>query len=74
MHNTGMSDSTIVAAHSNPAVPSSVLEEVYDWRQHGISMEDVVDRLRPRTVPTGYVFTNWKPGWFYIVHVYTLYT
>lgn len=28
----------------------------------GASFEDVVDRLRPRTVPLGYLFHTWKPG------------
>ena len=55
-------DGTIVAEIPNPAVPKKLLEELWHWKQNGVSIEDSIDRIRPRTVPTGYSFSNWRPG------------
>ena len=57
-----LADGTIVAERENPAVPHAVLSDIWAWRKDGISMKDAVDRLRPRTVPPGYAFNNWRPG------------
>lgn len=35
------------------------------------SFEDVIDRLRPHTVPSGYTYSTWKPGMF-TAYVYVL--
>ena len=53
---------TVVAESHNPAVPQYILNEIYSWMEQGACMEDVVERLRPRTVPCGYAFHNWRTG------------
>lgn len=55
-------DGTVVAECANPAVSNTLLQEIARWKKQGICMEDIVDRLRPRTVPAGYSFLPWKPG------------
>lgn len=55
-------DGTIVLKRDNPVVPSAVLNDVYLWMSQGATFEDVVDRLRPRTVSRGYTYSCWKPG------------
>lgn len=52
----------IVAECPNPAVPSSVIQDINEWLLQGATMEDVVDYLRTLTVPIGYDFHTWKPG------------
>ena len=51
-----------VTEHPNPAVPSSLLAEIWKWKQEGESIDDVVVRLHQRTVPLGYEIHTWKPG------------
>lgn len=58
----GNEDGSIGSKHPNPAVPLSLLTEILEWREGGISMDDIVDRLRPRTVPSGYPYCTWKAG------------
>lgn len=69
----GMPGGTIVAQKHNPAVPADVLRNIYDWMEQGATFEDVIDRLRPRTVPSGYTYSNWKSGMvdinFFLVRV-----
>ena len=60
-------DSTIIPELANPAVPQLILSVVHNWREHGATMEDIVDRLRPRTVSHGYVFHTWRAGKRYII-------
>jgi len=55
-------DGTVIAELSNAAVPQYILREIFSWRQQGISMRDIVARLRPRTVPPGYPYHTWKTG------------
>ena len=38
------------------------LIEIYGWMEHGATLSDVIDRLRPRTVPSGYTYSMWKLG------------
>ncbi len=52
----------------NPAVPISVLQDILNWKG---SDDDVVDRLRPRTVPAGYPWTDtcpWTDTWYIQIH------
>ena len=51
-----------MAEYDNPAVPCYVLQEIREWLNHGATLEDAVDRLRPRTVPSGCTIHTWKPG------------
>ena len=56
------SDGTIVAKESNPAVHDDLLEEIWKWKADGLSEDDVIDRLRCRTVPSGYALSPWVKG------------
>ena len=42
--------------------PEGVLVEISQWCAQGIEWSDVIARLRPQTVPSGYAFSSWKPG------------
>ena len=57
-----MPDGTVVAKTANPAVPTSLLQEVMTWKKQGISMSDTIDRLRSRTIPEGYTPHTWNRG------------
>jgi len=57
-----LTDGTVVAELANEAVPQSVLHDIWNWREQGISKEDILHRLRTRTVPPGYTFHTWKSG------------
>jgi len=46
----------------NPAVPESLLEEIWGLRSCDISWNDVIEQLRIRTVPPGYIFCTWHAG------------
>jgi len=59
-----LSDGTIQAELDTGCIPQSVLREIWSMRRQGISFEDIVERLRPRTVPSGYTYHNWTPGMF----------
>jgi len=39
-----------------------LLREVLSWKRGGASFDDIVERLRIRTVPSGYVPHNWIEG------------
>ena len=54
-----LDDGSIHAVTQNPAVPISTLQDILNWKRTGLSEEDVVDRLRPRTVPAGYPCHKW---------------
>lgn len=43
-----------MAEYANPAVPYCVLQEISGWLDHGATLEDAIDHLRPRTVPSGH--------------------
>jgi len=50
-------------------VPTDVLKEVCSLSAIVcLSMEDIVDRLRVKTVPYGYKYSRWIPG----VHLYCM--
>lgn len=55
-------DGSVVAECYNAAVTTSLLVEIQDWMCNGATMSDVIDRLRPRTVPTGYTPYSWHIG------------
>ena len=58
-------DGSVVAEQSNPAVPQSLLREIQQLSAQGETVEEIVDLLRPRTVPPGYVPYTWHPGTYY---------
>jgi hypothetical protein len=55
-------DGTVTAVNYNPAVPVSVLNEILQWTSDGALRNEVIDRLRCRTVPHGYKPHSWSPG------------
>lgn len=52
----------VVAVVPNSAVSSTLLREIRTWMSDGATINDVLVRLRLKTVPTGYVIHNWEPG------------
>ena len=54
----------VVARVRNPAVNSELLQEVYKWNMEGATMDDVIERLRLRTVPSKYTGSihSWTDG------------
>lgn len=60
----------VVAEESNPAVPEEVLNEVWQLKQELISIEDIISRLRTRTVPSGYSFHSWKKGVLFLTELF----
>ena len=54
----------VVARVRNPAVNSELLQEVYKWNMEGTTMDDVIERLRLRTVPSKYTGSihSWTDG------------
>ena len=44
---------------SNPAVDSDLLCEILSWNKEGISVDDVIERLRVQIVPSGYTPHTW---------------
>ena len=54
----------VVARVRNPAINSELLQEVYKWNMEGATMDDVIERLRLRTVPSKYTGSihSWTDG------------
>ena len=54
----------VVARVRNPAVNSELLQEVYKWNMEDATMDDVIERLRLRTVPSKYTGSihSWTDG------------
>lgn len=63
MH-VGDANGQLTARVPNPAVCADLLKQVHGWVESGATTDDVVDRLRVRTVPTGYTFHKWVEGTF----------
>lgn len=55
-------DGSVTANLPNPAVPVDTLKEILQWRNGGAEEDDIIDRLRTRTVPEGYTPHPWSPG------------
>lgn len=58
----GGEDGIIKATVHNPAVSSKLINEIAAWKEEDSTMEDVVTRLRARTVPRGYKYHTWIQG------------
>lgn len=52
-------DGQVQAVKNNPAVPTEVLAEIFEWKQSGVDDNDIIQRLRLKTVPTGYTPCPW---------------
>lgn len=55
-------DGSVAAEVPNPAVTPELLKEILEWKRHGATINDVITRLRQRTVPTGYTIHMWQPS------------
>ena len=53
-------DGSITAENPNPAVPVAT-KEIMDWKKSGATEDDIIGRLRIRTVPNGYPIHPWSP-------------
>ena len=60
----------LVAQSPNPAVSYSLFAEIWKWMNEKASLMDVVVRLRPRTVPSGYKYHTWKAGTLTYMYMY----
>lgn len=56
----GTSTGDVVGEEDNCVVPREVLCEVLLLKKNGVTMEDIVSRLRCRTVPSGYSLHCWR--------------
>ena len=59
---TDVEDGNITAVLSNPAVTVGLLSEIKSWYAEVATVNDVVERLRLRTVPCGYTIHSWTEG------------
>ena len=58
-----LADCNIVAELSNPAIKEDLLKEIWLMKVNGILWEDIIQRLRTRTVPAGYAYCSlWQKG------------
>lgn len=53
-------DGHVQALRHNPAVPIETLTEILQWKKAGTDDKDVIERLRLRTVPSGYTPCLWS--------------
>jgi len=60
--NTGSKEGSISAVLYNPAISAELLDEINSWYTQGATVDDVIERLRLRTVPPGYTIHNWIEG------------
>ena len=61
----GNGDGVVQAIRSSPAISVEKLEEILTWKDEKCSMDDIVTRLRQRTVPIGYDFHTLHQGDLY---------
>ena len=43
----------------NLAVSCDILKEIWKWKGEGCSQEDIIIKLRIKTVPAGYEYHTW---------------
>ena len=55
-----------INTHTHTVVAGQVMAkkqlEILNWKKENLSWEDILSRLRPRTVPPGYTYHPWKQG------------
>ena len=52
----------ITAEIPNPAVSGVILRDIQRSKEEKCSEEDIITRLRLRTIPAGYNYHTWHPG------------
>ena len=62
----GLANGSVTAELPDPAVSTSLLLQILQWKEEGATEGDIHCRLRCHTVPDGYSYTTWKPG---VLHV-----
>ena len=62
LDNTLGNNGTLTPVLPNNAVSLQLLAEIQKWYSEGANQDDVVERLRLRTVPPGYKIHNWIEG------------
>lgn len=55
-------DGSITAQQPNQAISEDILRTVLKWRNDGIGVDDIIDRLRAQTVPSGHPIHPWIAG------------
>ena len=64
-------DGRVIAAEvPRLAVNKDLLLKVAQWRDQGIGWIDIIGRLQPHTVPTGYTYCPWRPGTEIVVYLF----
>lgn len=53
-------DGCVQALRYNPAISTETLMAILQWKRLGIDDEDVIERLRLKTVPSGYTPSVWS--------------
>ena len=53
---------TVTAQIPNPAVSVDLLKEIHLWIEESCSFTDIIEKLRQRTVPSGYDYHPWITG------------
>ena len=43
---------------------NELLAEISQWLRQGVQWSDIIQRLRPPTVPPEYILSSWRPGTF----------
>ena len=56
---------SVVGVVATPCVSQGLLEENDSWKRAGASVNDVLDRLRLKCVPSGYTPMPWSAGMLY---------
>ena len=58
----GLSNGSLTAQKPSDIVSMQLLKEIEYWKKEGASDEDVICRLRPKTVPPGQKYSTWIKG------------
>lgn len=61
---SGRNTDPVVVEDPKSSIPQEVLHEISGILRDGVSMEDIIDRLRCWTVPSGYAFHTWREGMY----------
>jgi len=59
---SGSAEGVVTARIHNDAVHIDLLNQIYGWVTAGATQDDIIERLRLKTVPTGYNIHTWTQG------------
>jgi len=63
----GDANEQLTARVPNSAVHADLLKQVHGWLESGVTNDNVVDRLRLKTVPADSTFHIWVEGTIYLL-------